>query len=175
MSFLESSEPLWSEIASIVDAEGLLLYDIERLGAASLRVIIDRDKSRPREDESEGGTEHGGVTSHDCTRVCRRLMIFFSAEGAHFGVSSEPELDVCSPGINRHLRLPEHYSRAIGERVKVVRNPAPTGEPAQIKPVVIGKLEVFDTSSIVIDDEELRSSIAVELSTVKRANVDFRF
>lgn len=127
-SFVEPHELLWTEVVGIADAEGLSLYDLER-GGGGLRVFVEANKKA--EDKSEDAAENitsdpdvacegqAGVTSGDCSRLCRRLMFFFSVEGARLGVGSEPSIEVSSPGINRRLRLPWHFRSALGKEVKV--------------------------------------------------------
>jgi ribosome maturation factor RimP len=76
------------------------LYDIEVAGPV-LKVVIDR----------EGGIDLGVVA--DVTRaVSRALDEADPIAGAY-------TLEVTSPGLERRLRTPQHFVRAVGEAVKV--------------------------------------------------------
>jgi ribosome maturation factor RimP len=76
------------------------LYDIEVAGPV-LKVVIDRD----------GGLDLGVVA--DATRaVSRALDEADPIAGAY-------TLEVTSPGLERRLRTPGHFARAVGETVKV--------------------------------------------------------
>ena len=76
------------------------LYDIEVAGPV-LKVVVDR----------EGGIDLGVVA--DVTRaVSRALDEADPIAGAY-------TLEVTSPGLERRLRTPQHFARAVGEAVKV--------------------------------------------------------
>lgn len=173
MPYLTPDHPLWREVASIAQDEGLELYDLERSGGGSLRVYVDKPL------QSGVGAENAGhVTSEDTTKLCRRLMVFFLAEGEGFGLGTEPNLEVSSPGVNRSLRLREHFLRSIGERVRVtfagasaltaVENPVAGS-------VAVGTLQGVDGDVATILDESAKAPLCFELGQVKRANVDFKF
>lgn len=168
MAFLEKSHPLWQTLSGVVEDEGFVLYDAELLTPGSLRLSIARKEAE------QGG---GGVTSGDCSRVLRRLMVLFQAEGRSLGVSSEPEIDVSSPGLNRALRLVEHYERALGERVKVILQPSKELETTVGKKTatLVGLLERVADGRVSVRDEASSQSFDVPLSDIKRANVEFVF
>ncbi len=76
------------------------LYDIEVAGPV-LKVVVDR----------EGGIDLGVVA--DVTRaVSRALDEADPIAGAY-------TLEVTSPGLERRLRTPRHFARAVGETVRV--------------------------------------------------------
>lgn len=169
MSFVDSSQKLWTEVSSIVSDENLSLYDLERLGSGGLRVVVAQNG--PKSPESPRG--QGGVTTGDCTRICRRLMTFFSVEGAELGVAAEPQLEVSSPGINRTLRLPQHFVDAVGERVKIVWQEEKDGKSHSH--TTIGVLEVFEKNCLSLIDERSGDRRDVLLNDVRKAMVDFPF
>lgn len=178
MSFVEESDPLWQEIESIVRDEGLYLYDFERLTGAQLRVAIAAvpngeshgvpQEVAPAEDDASPAKR--GVTSGDCSRIVRRLMTFFKAEGHKWGVIEEPEIEVSSPGLARHLRLPLHFRGAVGEKVKVVCFRA-TAHGA----VLTGTLAACDGEQICIEPVGVSEQVCVPLGEVKKAQVEFSF
>ncbi len=181
MSFVEETDPLWQEIESIVRDEGLYLYDFERLTGAQLRVAIaavpnGEPHGKPGAEgvaadaAAEGEQPKRGVTSGDCSRMVRRLMTFFKAEGHRWGVVEEPEIEVSSPGLARHLRLPLHFRGAVGEKVKVVCFRAtPVGA------VITGTLAACDGEQICIEPVGVSEQVCVPLGEVKKAQVEFSF
>jgi ribosome maturation factor RimP len=169
VAFVEKNDPLWVTLQEIVSDEGLLLYDIERFGSGQVRVFVTKEGSV--EGAATSDQAQGGVTSGDCSRVCRRLMVFFAAKGPDFGLVTEPELDVSSPGINRVLRLPEHFQGVIGERVKVISRPG-AGDSGRS---VVGVVCSFDGTTVRLKEEGSGVEVAFPLGEVKRASVEFSF
>lgn len=176
--FVDTSNPLWATLSSIANDEGLKLYDAEMAGP-TLRIYIDKAAAsdsgtapEPKIENPEVPTER--VTSGDCSRFCRRLMIFFAAEGAKFGVGTEPEIEVSSPGINRGLRLPVHYAEAIGKRVRIVGTPT-TAESGEKSGAVIGELKSSIEESVTLIEEKTNKEFVFPLRSIKRAHVDFKF
>ena len=190
MSFVERENRLWKEVASIAADEGLFLYDLERVGGSILRVTAERSPDAARApvvatENDEGAEDEGeeserplrpGITSGECTRLCRRLMTYFLAEGPSYGIVPEPEIEVSSPGINRNLRLREHFSGAVGERVKVVsreaRDAAGKDLPSKF---YIGVLREVNDEQIALHDEQTHADVQLPLGSIKRANVEFQF
>ncbi|MCB0324420.1 MAG: hypothetical protein KDD69_12645 [Bdellovibrionales bacterium] len=188
MAYLEPGEPLWELLDRLVREEGLFLYDAERLGGNGVRISIDAQQ--PEDPHVTQGEGTGGeaskerVTSGDCSKVCRRLMVQLAVEGPAHGLPAEPVIEVSSPGVYRELRLPQHYRGAIGERVKVFQHAAggigngstANGRAGKPKgPVVIGVLRSFEDGAIVVIDEHTSEAVSFELGMVRKANVEFRF
>lgn len=169
MSFASVSEPLWQVVFEIVSDEGLSLYDIELLSSRALRIFIEREHAVAGETKGQGG-----VKSEDCTRVCRRLMVYFAAAGEPLGISSEPEIEVSSPGINRHLRLERHFRSAVGERVKVV-GAVKNGDGQLHGLSVVGSLRETSPENVVIVDESSGTECSFRYEEISKARVDFRF
>jgi ribosome maturation factor RimP len=84
----------------IVADVGAEIYDIERAGAL-VRLSV---------------TRHGGIDLDTITGINRSLS---RAIDEHDPIPGAFTLEVSSPGLERRLRIPEHWSGAVGERVKV--------------------------------------------------------
>lgn len=166
--------PLWKTIEGVAKAEGVELFDIDfpRDGGASgrsgvVRVYITKkaeSSSLITDDESVG---KGGVTFEDCVRVTKKLLDLDEQEAF---VPDSCVLEVSSPGINRTLRLPEHFEGAVGERIRIkFRNAQNTYQ------VVTGLLRSARGKEIEVAGEELKEPLHVNLDDVKEARVDFKF
>ncbi len=190
MSYVEPGDLLWQEIASVAESEGLRVYDIERQGADTLRVFVERNDQPEALPDSASPSEllrgDGGATSGDCHRLCRRLKLLFIAEFARLQLPDDVSLEVSTPGVNRRLRLPEHFRGAIGKRVKVILT-APISSPAsgKLESVLTGPLVQASDSGIQVclGDKVTQSEEAqcegeiydVSFDRIKRSQIDFRF
>lgn len=176
MSFLAQTDELWIELARLARDEGLSLYDVERFGDNGLRVVLTRATAVSNsEEEVETGNSNRGVTSQDCSRFCRKLVVHLSVEGPKFGLGAEPQLEVSSPGINRNLRLVQHFTEAVGERVKIVSESSNLAPDDKKSCSVVGKLEQFADGVLTICEDETSEQIVIPVTEVRKARVDFRF
>ena len=105
------SEPWFEKIeklaAEVAKNEGCLLYDIEFTGAGKGRTLcIYIDK------------EDGGVGVDDCARVSNALNPLLD-EQEDLVPGGMYNLEVSTPGVDRHLRLPWHFSRVVGKKVYI--------------------------------------------------------
>ncbi|RYZ77519.1 MAG: ribosome maturation factor RimP [Proteobacteria bacterium] len=121
--------------------EGCYLYDIEFVGmgaARVLRVTIEK--------------EAGGVSVEDCTNVSRGMNVVLDAEDVVPGDSYS--LEVSSPGLERVLKEPRHYERAIGKKISL-KSFAPLlqfNEQVQ----ELGKAKSFEGKLLGYDDKALK-------------------
>jgi ribosome maturation factor RimP len=95
---------LEAQIAKIVEANGVALYDTEivtEFDETIFRVLI---------------TKAGGVTLDECATISYELSPFLDV---HPPMSQNYRLEVSSPGIERKLKKPLHFKHAIGEKVKL--------------------------------------------------------
>jgi ribosome maturation factor RimP len=102
------SERLRRAIEPVAAELGLELVEVEfkHSGArAALRVFVDRP---------------GRVTLQECERLSRRLDPLLDAEELIQGAF---DLQVSSPGLDRPLRRPTDFTRAVGERVRLTLRP----------------------------------------------------
>jgi ribosome maturation factor RimP len=98
-------------LAPAVSDLGLDLYDVEMSGsgrARILRVMVDRD----------GGVDLDAIA--DATQAVSPLL---DAPPLDSVIAGPYALEVSSPGLERPLRTPAHFGRAMGETVSVKLRP----------------------------------------------------
>ncbi len=106
------AEDLAGTLAPVLEARGLDLVDVEVHGA-QLTVFADRE---------------GGVGLDELAEATRDVSAALDEIDAMPG---RYLLSVSSPGLERRLRTPAHFARAVGERV-TVRADAGTAEVRRI-------------------------------------------
>jgi ribosome maturation factor RimP len=111
----------------------------ERPSPNQLRVVIDRP---------------GGVDIELCERVSRELA----------PLRTQYALEVSSPGLDRPLVKPEHYRRAVGERV-AVRTEAPVDGRRRFD----GGLMAADADGIEIDQDG--RPVRIRYADIRRSHV----
>ncbi|MEX1280687.1 MAG: ribosome maturation factor RimP [Acidimicrobiia bacterium] len=100
----EVADEIWQSIERYVGAEGLELDDLEVAGgrgAPSLRVVVD----------APDGVDVDHLA--DLSRGIDRLLEGTAYDTSRYG------LEVSSPGLERKLRRPSHWAKAVGRRVVV--------------------------------------------------------
>lgn len=122
----------------VIEAEGFDLYDVTRGregGRKVLRVIVDGPH---------------GVDIDTLGRLSERVSSRLDDEGYETGPY---DLQVSSPGLERPLKRPEHFSRAVGEQVRVKTTAPMAGSRTHT-----GTLAAADDDGItlVVGGEELR-------------------
>src|SRR5690242_16987334 len=98
------AERVADAVAPAIEGLGLILHDVEHTGN-SLRVLVDKD----------GGLDVDSLT--DATRTVSKLLDELDP------IDSQYTLEVSSPGLERPLRTPAHFTRAIGTEVNVKTTP----------------------------------------------------
>jgi ribosome maturation factor RimP len=88
---------------------------------------------------------------------------------AHDAVPGRYHLECSSPGVNRPLIRPDHYRRAVGQRVYVRTRQATAGR-RQFR----GTLTAVTDDAITVDDPDA-GSVSLPFVDVERANVEFDF
>lgn len=118
-----------------VEQLGLKLWDVRfvKEGASwYLRIFIDKE---------------GGVTIEDCTNVSHAVDPVLDEEDP---ISVSYYLEVCSPGLGRELKEPEHFSAFIGSEISLTLYKAENGSKT-----VRGILKAFDGNILLeVDGEE---------------------
>lgn len=181
MAFLSKEDGLWQLIEGVAHDEGMKVYDIERLSSPQkLRIsVVPLENSRREVTKQVGKKEtttkiiRSAVNSDDCSRLCKRLSVIFLAEGEKFGLDEDTELEISSPGINRNLRLSEHFADALGEKVKVVSK---LEKPA----VLVGTVCKWENNILAVSCDNALTGNAAELTeialtNIKRATIEFDY
>ena len=168
--------PMWLMISEVAVSEGVELFDIEfpRDGGASgrsgvVRVYITKSSDAAAEGSQESSERRSSVTFDDCVRVTKRLL---DIDEQNAFVPASCVLEVSSPGVNRTLRLPVHFSGAVGERIRMkFRNAEGAYQ------VVTGLLHSCNDGVLEIEaeDKKQKEKLLVRLNDVKEARVDFKF
>lgn len=122
-------ERITALVEPITDDFGVELVDVE-YERGVLKIVID---------EPEGVTSTAIV---DVTKATSRML------DAEDPIPGRFTLEVTSPGVERALKTPTHFERAVGEDVTVKTNPDVEGERR-----VDGRLASADESGIVIVGE----------------------
>jgi len=102
------ADRLAAVLAPVLAGVGTTLYDVELAGsgrARTLRVLIDRD---------------GGVDLDAVTAATEVLAPVLDADPVVAAVLPGPYLlEVSSPGLERPLRTPDHFARAVGSPISL--------------------------------------------------------
>jgi len=172
---IENTE-MWRMISEVATSEGVELFDIEfpRDGGASgrsgvVRVYIAKSMTTIPEGSEESPERRSSVTFEDCVRVTKRLL---DIDEQNAFVPASCVLEVSSSGINRTLRLPVHFTGAVGERVRLKFRDAQSSYQVvtgQLRAVTDGILEVE------VEEKKHKGMLSIPLAEVKEARVDFKF
>jgi ribosome maturation factor RimP len=137
------SERVRDLVRPSLEAAGLELFDVELVDGI-LRVTVDR----------AGGVDIDAI-SDASSRISREL-------DRHDVVPGRYVLEVSSPGVERPLRTPAHFARAVGATVVVKTHPGTEGDRR-----VEGVLEAADDDGVVI------AGRSIPYSDIERARTLF--
>jgi ribosome maturation factor RimP len=129
-------------VLPLLDDRDLDLYDVEMQGPV-LRVVVDSPPG------SAGGLDLDVLA--DATRAVSRALDDADP------ISGRYTLEVTSPGLERTLRRPEHFERAVGETVKI-RTVAGVSDERRVE----GQLVSADDSGVVVRTGSIDGGMAVE-------------
>ena len=128
------SERIETIVEEYLVSEGYELADFRISGTAARRVI-----------EVYCDIE-GGITSDDCGKISRSLIIRLEAEGY---MNNNESLLVSSPGLDRILRRERDFRRFMGRKVKVWLN-----ESIGNRGKITGILKDYQDGTVIIEDTE---------------------
>lgn len=111
----------------------LITVPIERLGVDLVDVEFTGGTLRISVDTPHEPLE-GGVDTATLTSVNRAIGAILEEDDP---IPGRYTLEVSSPGVERRLNRPDHYTRAIGEMVVVKMKPG-TGEVRRVKGTLTG-------------------------------------
>jgi ribosome maturation factor RimP len=146
-----SADALFAPIRDHVTELGFELVDLRRTGTLQrpiLQVRVDRPDSRPGQ----------GVTADDCAVISRSLESFLENRAM---VGPRYVLEVSSPGLERPLRLPEHWRRFVGRQARVKT----TAFPGKVRVDIVA---VPDDDHVVLRRED-GSEMTVALDEIREA------
>jgi ribosome maturation factor RimP len=135
-------------VRPVIEGEGLDLVDVtfgREDDRRILRVVIDRD---------------GGVDLDTISELSQKISRRLDLEGFEPGPYA---LEVSTPGIERPLRRPEDFRRAVGERVFVKTEAG----------VLEGELRAADADAIRVASREGEHRVALDEVAAARTVVDW--
>lgn len=146
------ADELHGVLSPLLAAHGLELVDLE-VRSGLVRVTVDRQ---------------GGIGLDDLASANRTIS---AALDEIDPLPGRYTLEVSSPGVERRLRTPEHFGRALGETVSVRTLPG-TGEVRRVQ----GRLSVADESGLVLEGPEVPGgSLRIAYDEVERARTVFEW
>jgi ribosome maturation factor RimP len=130
-------EDLFAALQPLVADAGLELVDVE-MKSGVLQVTVDR----------EGGVDLEALT--DANRAVSTVLDELDPIPGHYS------LEVSSPGIERPLRTPAHFAKALGATVSVKTRPQVPGERRLRGTLLTSDDEGFSLAVEGSDDEPVR-------------------
>ncbi|NLA37036.1 MAG: ribosome maturation factor RimP, partial [Actinobacteria bacterium] len=137
---MATRDTLLALVTPIVAEVGAELYDLEYTGGV-LKITV---------------TQAGGIDLDTIGEITKQVSRQLDLDEP---ITSRYTLEVSSPGLERTLRLPEHWGGAVGEQVRVKLKPHVQGERRLVGTVVSATdsqatMEV-DGATVVIDIDEV--------------------
>lgn len=161
-SWLEKIEKLAQEVAA---REGCYLYDLEHSGTGRgriLRVYIDKVE---------------GVGIEDCSNVSKGLNLILDVENVVPGDAYN--LEVSTPGLDRHLKKLWHFEKAVGKKIFVQLSKS-LGALGTTEDKGMLSMKKFEDVLVGVEGESLqfelrKQKIAVPFSAVEKAKMVFEY
>jgi ribosome maturation factor RimP len=161
-AWLEKVEQLAEDVAR---REGCYLYDLEHTGSGRgriLRIYIDKE---------------GGVGIDDCSNVSKGLNLLLDVENVVPG--DMYNLEVSTPGLDRHLKKKWHFEKVVGKKVYVQLNKS-LGSLGATEDKGMISMKKFEDVLTGVEGENLqfeirKQKITVPLSAVEKAKLVFEY
>ncbi len=145
-----ATDRLTTLVKSAVQALGYELVGVEHLSQGRhsvVRVFIDSER---------------GITLADCERVSHQISGVLDVEDP---IRGQYNLEVSSPGLDRPLFTAEHYTRFLGEKVKLRLRLAINGRRK-----LTGRIHKVENGVItIVDDAEQEFELTV--NDIEKANL----
>lgn len=143
------AERVRNVVGPLLESQSLEVLDVE-IDGGHLRITVDRP----------GGVDLDAIAA--ATRAVSRAL------DEDDPIPSRYTLEVSSPGLERTLRRPDQFTRALGERVNVKTVPGSDGDRR-----ITGTLVSADESGFVLRDDATQSERTVAYDEVERARTVF--
>lgn len=142
-------DTLRSIVEPIVTDLDAAIYDLE-FESGTLKVTVDAD---------------GGIDLETVAEITRQVSRQLDLDDP---IASRYTLEVTSPGLERNLRTPAHWSTATGERVRVKTKPHVEGDRR-----VDGVVAAVADDSVTIDTTN--GAVTLRVDDVERARTVFEW
>ena len=111
----------------------------------------------------------GGITLDECAAINRSISEFLDEQSCG-ALDAGYYLEVNSPGLDRPLKTPADFLRAICERVKVIARESPTRTVD-----VVGEISAVKEDSVTL--KKIKDGVVVELpmTAIVRAVREIKF
>ena len=147
------------------EQEGCILYDVELTGSGNgriLRITIDKEVT--------------GVGIDECTAIARGINEFME-DKEDLVPDGEYSLEVSSPGLDRPLRKPWHFEKAIGKKIYVKLAQA-LGSFAEVSEKGMQTMKQFEETLVSVDADSLSfkmksNLVKVPISKIEKSKVVF--
>jgi len=158
-----AATPVLSRVRALVEPLvvdlGLELYDLEQRGG-TLRVTIDTPPGS------------SGSVNLDALATATRLI---SRELDHSDpIPGRYTLEVTSPGVERPLRIPEHFAREIGKDVALRLRPSDDGR-RRIRGLLVASTPDTITVRTGINDDATPIEETVSIDQIEKAHTIFEW
>lgn len=137
-------------VVPLVAEADLDLYDLDLAGGV-LQVLVDKP----------GGADIGVIST--LARTISRAL------DEHDPIDGTYALEVSSPGLERPLRAPEHFTGAVGTTVKVKTKPGVEGERR-----IEGTITAADDTSVTVQPAE-GAGRTLRYEDIERARTTFQW
>ncbi|MGJ5814327.1 ribosome maturation factor RimP [Paludibaculum fermentans] len=145
-----------TEIANrAAQREGLEVWSVELLGSGPsrvLRIFIDKPE---------------GVSLADCETVSHQVGAML--DEANFIPGDSYQLEVSSPGVERKLYRPEHFTRFAGKKARLALR-----EPVENQRRWDGVLAGYEDGCVVLETGADKA-IRVRMEQIEKANLKFEW
>jgi ribosome maturation factor RimP len=184
---MTESNPSWMEkveqMAQAVAADlGCILYDIEFVGIGkgrTLRVFIDKEKKSSQSSTVVEGEESTGANVEDCSNVSRALDAALDEKDIIPGETYY--LEVSTPGLDRWLRKPWHFEKAVGRKIWVktrgaFENYGVTDSKLKAAKQIEDVLKGFDGENLVfqVKDKVKDVDVKIPFSAIEKSKIVFQ-
>lgn len=169
-SWMDRVEKMAQEVAA---QEGCILYDIEFVGIGkgrTLRLFIDKEVCKGTVE----GDEPTGVSIDDCSRVSRALDTLLDEQDVIPGEAYY--LEVSTPGLDRWLRRPWHFEKAVGRKIWVktsgtFENYGVADKKLKNAKQIEDVLRAFDGQKLSFQVKDME--VSIPLSAIEKSKIVF--